>query len=80
MDYNNINLSDSYEVEQNILDPYSIDTLLLELHTSFRKEDITKEKVLDHINKAIQYKVDEAKCIFNANIDNIIKHALKDKQ
>lgn len=80
MDYNNINLSDSYEIEQNILDPYSIDTLLLEIHSNFKKEDITKQKVLDHINKAIQYKVDEAKSIFSANIDNIVKHALKDKK
>lgn len=79
MDYLNINLNDTYEREQSILDSYDIETVLLEINCNFRKEDITPDKVKAHINKMIDMNAQEAKEIFAANLDNICKHALNEK-
>lgn len=79
MNWDNINLNSSYERGQSILDSYNMDTILLELHCNFKKEDITKEKVMNHIKDTIKLKVNCALEVFENNLENIIKKAKEDK-
>lgn len=80
MDYKNINLEDSHEREQPILDSYSMDTLLLEISCNFRKEAITPENVRRHIKEALDLRYWEALEIFEDNLDNICKQAIKERE
>lgn len=43
MDWKNVDLDDGYERDQNILDPYDFDTLLLEISCNVR--DINPETI-----------------------------------
>lgn len=80
MDYRNINLKDSYERGQAILDSYSIDNLLLEIQCNFRKEAITPENVKRHIKGVLDQRYSEALEIFEENLNNICKRAIAEKE
>ena len=80
MDWNNINLNSEYERSQNFLDGYDFETLLLELQTNFKTEDLTEEKVLNHAFKAIENRVREAKEILRDNIKQIVQVEKKERK
>lgn len=80
MDYKNINLEDSYEREKPVLDSYSIDELLLEISCNFRKEAITPENVRRHIKEVLDLRYWEALEIFEDNLQNICKQAIKERE
>lgn len=80
MDWNNINLNSEYERSQNFLDGYDFETLLLELQTNFKTEDLTEEKVLNHAFKAIENRVKEAKEILRDNIKQIVQVEQKERK
>lgn len=73
MNWNNVNLSDGYERDQNILDPYDFDTLLLEV--SCNVKHITEETVKAQAMESLRSKYNTAIEILNANLANITKHA-----
>lgn len=75
--WNSIDLNSAYERDLNILDPYSFDTLLLEIHCNIT--DINADTVRTQFEHELQSKIDSAREIFEANLNNITKHALKDK-
>jgi len=79
INWSNVNLQDSYERNQNILDPYDFDTLLLEVSCNLRKEELTRESIGAHFNQILEEKVRVAKEIFKDNLDNIIKEAKADR-
>jgi len=79
INWSNVNLQDSYERDQNILDPYDFDTLLLEVSCNLRKEELTRESIGAHFNQILEEKVRVAKEIFKDNLDNIIKEAKADR-
>jgi hypothetical protein len=79
MNWSNINLENEYEANKNILEPYKFDTLLLEINCNIRLEDINKEEIKKHFEKELNAKIREAREIFKANIDNIVNHAIKEK-
>lgn len=79
MNWSNINLKNEYEANQNILEPYKFDTLLLEINCNIRLEDINKEEIKKHFEKELNAKIIEARDIFNSNLENIVKHAIKEK-
>lgn len=79
MNWQNIDLNSSYETSQEVLNSYDIDTLLLEIDCNFKKEDITKEKVIQHIKDTIQSRVNCALEVFENNLENIVKKAIEDK-
>lgn len=79
MDWNNVDLSRGYERDQNFLDGYSFDMLLLEIHCNMKKENITEVNVRQHVEKVIRGKVEEAYSILDSNLANIIKQAKSEK-
>lgn len=77
MDWNDVDLTDGYERSQNILDGYDFDTLLLEISCNIR--DINKETIKQQFNESLNSKIQSAKDVFNANLDNILNEALKER-
>jgi hypothetical protein len=74
MNWENIDLSDSYERSQSILDSISFDSLLLDIYHGTEK--ITKESITAQFENELREKVRSAKETFNDNLDNILKNAL----
>lgn len=75
-----MDLSDGYERDQNFLDAYSFDTLLLEIKCNMRVEEITKENIRNHVAKLISNRVAEALEIVDDNMQNIINQAKKERE
>lgn len=80
MDWTNVNLTDGYEREQNILGPYNFDTLLLEISCNIPKERLTREEIEKQFKTVLALKVSEAKEIFKDNLENILKQAIKERE
>lgn len=76
MDWNNVDLN-SHERHSNILDPYSFDTLLLEVSCNLRH--ISGSTVREQFYASLASHVQSAKEIFESNVDNIVKQALKER-
>ena len=79
MNWNNVDLNSGYEKSQNFLDGYDFDTLLLEVYCNMKKEDTTRENILKHVKAEIANRVQSANEIILANIDNIVKYAIEEK-
>ena len=75
MNWENVNLSDSYERDQNILSPYNFDTLLLEISTNLT--EITEDTIKQYFEEQLKLRISEAKEIFKDNLQNILTDALK---
>ncbi len=80
MDYLNVNLNSNYETSQAILDSYSFDCLLLEVSCNLRDHQLTKEGIKKQFEESLNSKIQSAKDVFNANIDNIVKKAKHDRE
>jgi len=76
MDWTNVDL-DSHEVESNILDPYTLEALLLEISCNIRKEDINRASVMKQFETVLASKLEDARFIMEHNLDNIVKKARK---
>jgi hypothetical protein len=76
-DWANIDLSSPSESASNMLDAYSFDTLLLEISCNLR--DINKETVRAQAMESIRSKYNTAIEILNDNLENITKHAQKER-
>ena len=76
-DWSNIDLTSGHERDLNIVDPYSFNTLLLELHCNIPKHKLTKEAIEKHFNEVLEANVSQAREILRDNIDNVLKHAKK---
>ncbi len=77
MNWEKVNLESNYERSQNILDEYSFDILLLEVNCNIK--DITKETIKKQFEESLKMKIDSAREIFAANLDNIVKQAIKER-
>jgi len=77
MTWNNVNMNSDYEKEQNIVDPYNFNALLLEIQCNIKKENITKENIIKQFNESLRNNLDSAKEVMESNIENIIKEAKK---
>lgn len=77
MNWSNIDLNSSYEASQDILDGYSFETLLLEIHCNLKV--INKETVKQHFENELKMKIQSARDIFEANIENVVKKAIEEK-
>ena len=73
MDSNNIDLNSSFERSLNLLDPYSFDTLLLEVACNIK--DINTDTVMAQARESINAKYNEALEILESNLSNITKVA-----
>lgn len=77
MNWQNVNLNSASEADSNLLDPYSFDTLLLEIHCNL--PIIDREKVRAQAMESIKIKYQTAIDILNANLDNITTFAQKER-
>ena len=77
MNWENVNLKDGYERDQNILDPYSFDTLLLEISCNLK--EINPQTVTNLFETELRNKMRSAREVFYANAKNIIEQANKER-
>lgn len=77
IDWKNVDLEDGCNRDQNILDPYSFNTLLLEINCNLT--EITEEAVLKQALESLESKVTSMKEILENNIGNITKYAQKER-
>ena len=77
IDWNNVKLKDGYERDLYMLDSYDFDTLLLEINCNLI--EINADTVRAQFEESLNSKIEVAKSIFNSNLDNIVKQALKER-
>lgn len=77
MDYFNIDLNSDYERNVDILGGYNLETLFLEI--SCNLIEINEETVKQQFYKSLNSKIQTAKDIFNANLQNIVKYAQEER-
>ena len=77
MDYLNIDLNNDHERNTNILDGYDLETLFLEISCNLR--EINEETVKQQFYESLNSKIQTAKEIFNANLQNIVKYAQEER-
>lgn len=77
MDYFNIDLNSDSERNTDILDAYNLDTLFLEISCNLR--EINEETVKQQFYESLNSKIQTAKDIFNANLQNIVKYAQEER-
>ena len=78
MNWNNLDLTDdSHERDANLFDGLTFDTLLLEIHCNIK--DINPDTIRKQFIEDLTSRVDEARNIFEANIQGITKQAKKER-
>ena len=77
MDYLNIDLNNDHERNTDILDGYNLDTLFLEISCNLR--EINEETVKKQFYESLNSKIQSAKEIFSANLQNIVKYAQEER-
>ncbi len=78
MNWNNINLTDGYERDQNIIDPLSFDALLLEIGCNLR--EINAQTVKEQFETDLQSRIQSAREVFGLNLKNIVEQAQKERE
>lgn len=78
MDWNNIDLESGYERGQNIIDPLSFDTLILEVYSNCR--EINKETVMAQFETDLNNRIESAKDVMKSNLSNIVDHIKKQRE
>lgn len=79
-DWSNIDLSSNYERSLNILEPYTFDTLLIELYCNLREEQLTPEEIEKHAINVMRARLSEATEILRANLANIVAKAKEERK
>ena len=77
MDYLNIDFNSDSERNSNLLDAYDFETLFLEISCNLR--EINEETVKKQFYESLNSKIQSAKDIFNANLQNIVKYAQEER-
>ena len=77
MDYLNIDLNSDHERNTDILDGYDLETLFLAISCNLR--EINEETVKKQFYESLNSKIQSAKDIFNANLQNIVKYAQEER-
>ena len=77
MNFLNIDLKSDYERNADILDGYDLETLILEISCNLR--EINEETVKQQFYESLNSKIQSAKDIFNANLQNIVKYAQEER-
>lgn len=77
IDWKNVNLKSPFEASRNLLENYTFDTLLLEVHCNL--PTINEQTVKAQAMTTIRAKYEEAIETLNNNLSNITKHAQKER-
>ena len=75
MNWQNVNLKDAYQLDQNIIDPLSFNSLLIEINCNIKDTEITKETILKQFEDDLQSRIRSARQVMRDNIENILKEA-----
>ena len=79
MNYSKIDLASNYERNQDILNGYNLETLLLEVHCNLKDNELTSEGITKQFNESLAMNINSAKEIFKDNLESIIKQAKKER-
>jgi len=79
MNYSKIDLASNYERNQDILNGYNLETLLLEIHCNLKDNELTSEGITKQFNESLAMNINSAKEIFKDNLESIIKQAKKER-
>jgi hypothetical protein len=77
IDWNNVDLTDSYESSRNLIENLTFDALLLEVDCNLPV--INAQTVAAQFELDLQSRIDEARETFSANLANIVEHAQKER-
>lgn len=77
MNWNNIDLDSPSERYAKILEPYSFDALLLELSCNLK--EVNKETIKKQFLESLESKIQCAKDVFEANLNNIVSKATEER-
>lgn len=75
MNWKNFDLKSSYERDQNIIEPLSFNTLLLEVSSNIK--NINKKTVIEQFELDLRLRIESAREVFEDNLDNIVADALE---
>tara|TARA_R110000782_G_scaffold128783_5_gene220349 strand:- start:674 stop:916 length:243 start_codon:yes stop_codon:yes gene_type:complete len=78
IDWNDINLDSGYQRDAKILEPYNFDTLLLEVSCNLK--EINKKTVEKQFIESLESKINCAKEVFKANLDEIVRKARQERK
>ena len=79
MNYSKIDLASNYERNQDILNGYNLETLLLEIHCNLKDNELTSEGITKQFNESLAMNINSAKEIFKDNLESIIEQAKKER-
>lgn len=77
MNWNNVDLDSPSEAGANLIDPLTFDGLLLEIDCNLRV--INRDSVRHQFELDCKQRMDEAYDVFEANLNNIVNKALKNR-
>lgn len=72
-DWKNIDLNSPFEISHQLITGLSFESLLLEIASNL--PEINAQTVLEQFKSDLHSRAKEAKDIFAANLDNIVKYA-----
>jgi len=78
MDWNNVNMNYAHERDSKILDAYSFDCLFEEIYSNL--SEVNEATVSKLFKEMLESKINCAKEIFEANLDNIVKYAIEERK
>jgi hypothetical protein len=76
MDWDNVDFNSSYERDQDFLDGYDFNTLILELVCNYPKETVNAALIRKHVSDTIRQRVNDAVDIIDKNAEAIAKEVI----
>jgi hypothetical protein len=73
IDWGNIDLNSPYQRSLNLIDELTFDTLLLEINCNLW--EINQETVRHQFEEDLNSRIEEAKSIFENNLQNLVNYA-----
>jgi len=77
MDWNNIDLNHSVDLDSNLVDPLTFRDLLLEIDCNLPKVNLYT--ITEQFREDIRSRVEDAWSVFHAKKENILKKALEQR-
>lgn len=77
IDWHNVDFDSPSESSRNLIENLTFDTLLLEINCNL--PEINAETVAAQFEADLQSRIEEARSIFAANLENIVAHARKER-
>lgn len=75
--WSNVDLNSPSERDSALVDAFTFDTLLLEINCNIK--EITPQAVRAQFEESLKLNIEQAREIFNDNLENIVKQAIKER-